>query len=111
MNTSGNLDRAFQQFEQEMQKEATLLNQKKADLKHVEDEIVAFTEENRKQKLEIGIRERKIREDESKKRQLVQEIRSLELKQREDQVELAQMANANKERLTSHGVKIPPSTH
>lgn len=111
MNTSENLELAFSKYQQEMQNNARLLDTKKSELKHIMEESVAFTAENKKQKMEMEARERKIRDNEVKKRKLESEIKQLEGKQLKDHTELSRMEMQNRARLVSHGVKLPPPHH
>jgi chromosome segregation ATPase len=98
-------DIEFKRLEAEMEKDAHLLDEKKARLKHIVDETEAFRIENAKQKNEMKLREEKMTKNEREKSKLEGEIHQMQARQQQQHMNLQRMTNTIKERLSGHGVK------
>lgn len=108
MDASNNLEGAFRKLTTEINADAKILDEKKAEKSHLETEAVTLREEIKKEKSTIISQEEKIRQDEEKVRRLKPEIGKIEMKQKNEHMRLTEIQRANAERLKEHGVKLPP---
>ena len=111
MYTPGNSGASFQKFKQDLDAGAKKLTEDKGKVQKDKDEIKAFTDQNKKEKQDIATREAKIRQDESEIRKLEPEIRTIESQQQKELMALRELERSEHERLTQHGIKIPPPSH
>ncbi|HEY4503584.1 MAG TPA: hypothetical protein VJJ28_00525 [Candidatus Paceibacterota bacterium] len=108
MSSIDNFELTFKRLKQEMEHDASILNEKKSEKQKLQEEITNFKQQNEKEMREIDERKRKIPQDEAKIRELEREIRKLEDKHRTQHLELSRVTASDRERLEGHGIKLPP---